>query len=121
MQAVLTSDSPALVGSTLTFVVDLVFPRCQEEDASGNIIYENYRNDTGPPADPYVYNWTAWAEDGDWGNDSGQSHHNVFPDGKPFPTPTPTPTPIPAPIPTPTPTPTPTGGRNGILSTSFTH
>uniref|UniRef100_G1TXW6 Transmembrane glycoprotein NMB n=1 Tax=Oryctolagus cuniculus TaxID=9986 RepID=G1TXW6_RABIT len=44
VQAVLTSDSPALVGSTLTFVVDLVFPRCQEEDASGNIVYENYRN-----------------------------------------------------------------------------
>ncbi|XP_062034316.1 transmembrane glycoprotein NMB [Lepus europaeus] len=80
VQAVLTSDSPALVGSTLTFVVDLVFSRCQKEDASSI-------NDTGPPADPYMYNWTAWAEDGDWGNDSGQSHHNVFPDGKPFPHP----------------------------------
>ena len=36
MQAVLTSDSPALVGSTITFAVNLVFPRCQKEDASGN-------------------------------------------------------------------------------------
>lgn len=45
MQAILTSDSPALVGSTITFVVDLVFPRCQKEDVSGSIVYEkNCRN-----------------------------------------------------------------------------
>lgn len=45
MQAILTSDSPALVGSTITFVVNLVFPRCQTEDVSGNIVYEkNCRN-----------------------------------------------------------------------------
>ncbi|XP_001497861.1 transmembrane glycoprotein NMB isoform X1 [Equus przewalskii] len=88
VQAVLTSDSPALVGSTMTFVVSLVFPRCQKEDANGNIVYEtNCRNDTGPSPDPFVYNWTAWTEDDDWGNDSSQGHHNVFPDGKPFPRP----------------------------------
>jgi hypothetical protein len=40
VQAVLTSDSPALVGSNITFVVSLVFPRCQKEDANGNIVYE---------------------------------------------------------------------------------
>lgn len=40
VQAVLTSDSPALVGSNITFVVTLVFPRCQKEDANGNIVYE---------------------------------------------------------------------------------
>uniref|UniRef100_A0A2K5F495 Transmembrane glycoprotein NMB n=1 Tax=Aotus nancymaae TaxID=37293 RepID=A0A2K5F495_AOTNA len=45
VQAVLTSDSPALVGSNITFVVNLVFPRCQKEDADGNIVYEkNCRN-----------------------------------------------------------------------------
>uniref|UniRef100_A0A8I5N1G8 Transmembrane glycoprotein NMB n=1 Tax=Papio anubis TaxID=9555 RepID=A0A8I5N1G8_PAPAN len=45
VQAVLTSDSPALVGSNITFVVNLVFPRCQKEDANGNIVYEkNCRN-----------------------------------------------------------------------------
>uniref|UniRef100_A0ABI7XZ26 PKD domain-containing protein n=1 Tax=Felis catus TaxID=9685 RepID=A0ABI7XZ26_FELCA len=45
VQAILTSDSPALVGSTITFVVNLVFPRCQTEDVSGNIVYEkNCRN-----------------------------------------------------------------------------
>ncbi|XP_054581926.1 transmembrane glycoprotein NMB isoform X2 [Eptesicus fuscus] len=85
VQAVLTSDSPALVGSNITFVVSLVFPRCQKEDASGNIVYEkNCRDGTGPSADPYVYNWTAWAEDADWGNDTNQSYR-VFPDGRPFP------------------------------------
>ncbi|XP_021572310.1 transmembrane glycoprotein NMB isoform X2 [Carlito syrichta] len=86
VQAVLTSDSPALVGSNITFVVNLVFPRCQKEDASGNIVYEkNCRNETGLSAEPYVYNWTAWSEDDDWENDSHQSHHHVFPDGRPFP------------------------------------
>ncbi|XP_039718472.1 transmembrane glycoprotein NMB isoform X2 [Pteropus medius] len=85
MQVNLTSDSPALVGSNITFTVKLVFPRCQKEDADGNIVYEkNCRNDTGPSPDPYVYNWTAWTEDGDWGNGTNQRHH-VFPDGRPFP------------------------------------
>lgn len=66
VQAVLTSDSPALVGSNITFVVNLVFPRCQKEDANGNIVYEkNCRNEAGLSADPYVYNWTAWSEDSD--------------------------------------------------------
>lgn len=102
MQAVLTSDSPALVGSNITFVVNLVFPRCQKEDANGNIVYEkNCRNEAGLSADPYVYNWTAWSEDSDGENGTGQSHHNVFPDGKPFLT-------------------TP-DGEDGISSTSSTH
>ncbi|XP_075414417.1 transmembrane glycoprotein NMB [Tenrec ecaudatus] len=87
VHAVLTSDSPALVGSDITFVVSLVFLRCQMEAASGSTVYEeNCRNDTGLSPDPYVYNWTAWTEDGDWGN--GTNHtHNVFPDGRPFPHP----------------------------------
>lgn len=88
VRAVLTSDSPALVGSTITFAVNLVFPRCQKEDANGNIVYEkNCRNDSGPSPDPYVYNWTAWTEDNDWRDGTSQGHHNVFPDGKPFPHP----------------------------------
>lgn len=85
VQVVLTSDSPALVGSNITFVVNLVLPRCQKEDDNGNIVYEkNCRNDTGPSAGPYVYNWSARPEGGDWENDTSQSHH-VFPDGRPFP------------------------------------
>lgn len=58
VQAVLTSDSPALVGSNITFVVNLVFPRCQKEDADGNIIYEkNCRNGkeaSSPPGAPPI-------------------------------------------------------------------
>ncbi|KAK7821829.1 hypothetical protein U0070_004793, partial [Myodes glareolus] len=88
VQAVLTSDSPALVGSNITFVVNLVFPRCQKEDADGNIIYEkNCRNDLGFTSDRSVYNWTAGAEGGDWEGGTGQSQHLAFPDGKPFPRP----------------------------------
>ncbi|KFO26074.1 Transmembrane glycoprotein NMB [Fukomys damarensis] len=45
VQAILTSNSPALVGSDITFAVNLAFPRCQKEDANGNIVYEkNCRN-----------------------------------------------------------------------------
>lgn len=58
VQAVLTSDSPALVGSNITFVVNLVFPRCQKEDADGNIVYEkNCRNGkeaSSPPGAPPI-------------------------------------------------------------------
>lgn len=45
IRVVLTSDSPALVGSNVTFVVKLVFPRGQKEDDGGSIVYEkNCRN-----------------------------------------------------------------------------
>lgn len=88
VQAVLTSDSPALVGSNITFVVNLVLPRCQKEDAEGNIVYEkNCRNDLGLTPDRYVYNWTAGAEDGDWEGNASQSEYLEFPDRKPFPRP----------------------------------
>ncbi|XP_023609619.1 transmembrane glycoprotein NMB isoform X2 [Myotis lucifugus] len=50
----------------------------------GDPRWKNSWKGTGPPADPYVYNWTAWAEDADWGNDTNQSYQ-VFPDGRPFP------------------------------------
>ncbi|XP_003467978.1 transmembrane glycoprotein NMB [Cavia porcellus] len=84
VQAVLTSSSPALVGSNITFAVNLVFPRCQKEDANGNIVYEkSCRNDSSLSPELYVYNWAAaWPED----SEGGAGHH-VFPDGKPFPRP----------------------------------
>ncbi|XP_020848918.1 transmembrane glycoprotein NMB isoform X1 [Phascolarctos cinereus] len=86
VRAILTSDSPALVGSNITFVVSLVFPRCQKEDESGNIIYEwSCKNGTASSLDSYVYNWTVWTEERDWGKCPNRSTHHVFPDGKPFP------------------------------------
>ncbi|XP_044534411.1 transmembrane glycoprotein NMB [Gracilinanus agilis] len=86
VQAVLTSDSPALVGSNITFVVSLLFPRCQKEDERGNIIYDgSCKNGTTRSPDSYVYNWTAWTEERDSGKCPNKSTHHVFPDGKPFP------------------------------------
>ncbi|KAJ6666588.1 hypothetical protein lerEdw1_020311 [Lerista edwardsae] len=38
--AYLTSDSPALIGSNVTFHVALKFPRCQREDNDSNIVYD---------------------------------------------------------------------------------
>ncbi|XP_010221979.1 PREDICTED: transmembrane glycoprotein NMB [Tinamus guttatus] len=86
VRAKLVTDSPALVGSNVTFVVTLQFPKCQKEDNDGNIIYE--RNCTqDPPAlqDQYVYNWTKWIDNCGWENCTSNHSHNVFPDGKPFP------------------------------------
>ncbi|XP_068944824.1 transmembrane glycoprotein NMB [Petaurus breviceps papuanus] len=86
VRAILTSDSPAMVGSNITFVVSLVFPRCQKEDESGNIVYDpNCRNATASSPDSYVYNWTVWTEERDLGKCPNRSTPHVFPDGKPFP------------------------------------
>ncbi|KFP83312.1 Protein QNR-71, partial [Apaloderma vittatum] len=86
--AKLTTDSPALVGSNVTFVVTLQFPKCQKEDNDGNIIYE--RNCTrDPPASQdqqvYVYNWTEWVNNCAWENCTSNHSQNIFPDGRPFP------------------------------------
>ncbi|KFO71126.1 Protein QNR-71, partial [Cuculus canorus] len=86
--AKLETDSPALVGSNVTFVVTLHFPKCQKEDNNGNIIYE--RNCTQDPPAPeeqqlYVYNWTDWIDNCGWENCTSNHSHNVFPDGRPFP------------------------------------
>ncbi|XP_057406502.1 transmembrane glycoprotein NMB isoform X2 [Balaenoptera acutorostrata] len=48
----------------------------------GDSRWKNSWKDTGPSPDPYVYNWTAWTEDSDWGNGTRHGHH-----GKPFPHP----------------------------------
>ncbi|KFP15837.1 Protein QNR-71, partial [Egretta garzetta] len=84
----LGTDSPALVGSNVTFFATLQFPKCQKEDDDGNIIYE--RNCTqDPPASQdqqlYVYNWTEWIDNCGWENCTSNHSHNVFPDGRPFP------------------------------------
>lgn len=45
MQAVLTSDSPSTGGLNYNICSEPGIPRCQKEDASGNIVYEkNCRN-----------------------------------------------------------------------------
>ncbi|KAM9308824.1 transmembrane glycoprotein NMB [Gastrophryne carolinensis] len=79
----LTSDSPALVGSNVTFAVTLQFPRCQKENEDGDIVYERLcGNASFSNQDQYVYNWTKWVDYCDEGNCSFVSK---FPDGRPFP------------------------------------
>ncbi|XP_068092107.1 protein QNR-71-like [Hyperolius riggenbachi] len=79
----LTSDSPALIGSNVTFVVNLQFPRCQKENEDGDIIYEKRcGNATSGYQDQYVYNWTKWV---DYCSEGNCSFANTFPDGRPFP------------------------------------
>ncbi|XP_069816564.1 protein QNR-71-like [Dendropsophus ebraccatus] len=81
--ALLTSDSPALIGSNVTFTVTLQFPRCQKENEDGDIVYERgCGNVSSSFPDQYVYNWTKWTEICDEGN---CSFANNFPDGRPFP------------------------------------
>uniref|UniRef100_A0A8C8S370 Glycoprotein nmb n=1 Tax=Pelusios castaneus TaxID=367368 RepID=A0A8C8S370_9SAUR len=82
----LTSDSPALVGSNVTFTATLQFPRCQKEDNDSNIVYDwNCKNDSSDFPDLYVYNWTKWIDDCGWETCTNNNTHNVFPDGRPFP------------------------------------
>ncbi|XP_075684778.1 protein QNR-71-like [Rhinoderma darwinii] len=81
--ALLTSDSPALIGSNVTFAVTLQFPRCQKENEDGGIVYERgCGNVSASSPDQYVYNWTKWIDFCDEGN---CSFANNFPDGRPFP------------------------------------
>ncbi|XP_009084596.3 transmembrane glycoprotein NMB [Serinus canaria] len=86
--AKLDSDSPALVGSNVSFVVTLQFPKCQTEDNDGNIVYRrNCTRDTPASMDQqvYVYNWTEWTDSCGWENCTSNHSHNVFPDGRSFP------------------------------------
>ncbi|KAM6451484.1 transmembrane glycoprotein NMB [Liasis olivaceus] len=82
----LTSDSPALVGSNVTFTAMLKFPRCQREDNDSNIIYDRKcLNDSSVFSDEYVYNWTQWIDDCSWLNCTYNNSYSIFPDGRPFP------------------------------------
>ncbi|MGH0155498.1 UNVERIFIED_CONTAM: hypothetical protein FKN15_029352 [Acipenser sinensis] len=83
----LTSDSPALVGSNITFTARLEFPKCQKEDENGDPVYEKHCKDVDASVHPgeSVYNGTSWIDDYGFGNCSNKSNCNVFPDGKPCP------------------------------------
>ncbi|XP_073486195.1 protein QNR-71-like [Aquarana catesbeiana] len=77
----LTSDSPALMGSNVTFSVALQFPRCQRENEDGDIVYQRGCANASF-SDQYVYNWTKWVP---FCNEGNCSFSNKFPDGRPFP------------------------------------
>ncbi|CAN2389810.1 Glycoprotein (transmembrane) nmb [Pristimantis euphronides] len=83
VMALLTSDSPALIGSNVTFAVNLQFPRCQKENDDGDVVYERgCGNVSSSLSEQYVYNWTKWIH---FCNEGNCSFANNFPDGRPFP------------------------------------
>ncbi|XP_055013094.1 protein QNR-71 [Boleophthalmus pectinirostris] len=92
-KVVLTSDSPALNGSSVTFTAKLQYPPCQKEGADGEPLWDEHCEDgteleasaNGQVRSGYVYNWTSWLEDYGYGKCLDSNQCNVFPDGKPFP------------------------------------
>ncbi|XP_047239181.1 protein QNR-71 isoform X2 [Girardinichthys multiradiatus] len=82
----LTSDSPALNGSCITFTAKLEYPPCQKEDANGDLVWDEHCEDAnGQLRSGYVYNWISWLDDYGFGKCTDTTKCNVFPDGKPFP------------------------------------
>uniref|UniRef100_A0A668AIU8 Glycoprotein nmb n=1 Tax=Myripristis murdjan TaxID=586833 RepID=A0A668AIU8_9TELE len=82
----LTSDSPAINGSCISFTAKLEYPPCQKEDANGDLIWDEHCDDAnGQVRSGYVYNWTSWMDDYGFGKCTDLKRCNVFPDGKPFP------------------------------------
>lgn len=82
----LTSDSPALNGSVITFTAKLEYPPCQKEDSNGDLVWDNHCQDAnGQLNSGYVYNWTSWMDDYGFGKCTDAKRCNVFPDGKAFP------------------------------------
>ncbi|XP_072303379.1 transmembrane glycoprotein NMB [Eucyclogobius newberryi] len=85
-QVMLTSDSPALNGSTVSFTAKLQYPPCQKEGANGELLWDEHCEDAnGQVRSGNVYNWTSWLEDYGYGKCLDSNQCNVFPDGKAFP------------------------------------
>ncbi|XP_026203468.1 protein QNR-71 [Anabas testudineus] len=82
----LTSDSPALNGSSVSFTAKLEYPPCQKENPDGDLVWDEHCMDAnGQGRSGYVYNWTSWLDDYGFGKCADTKKCNVFPDGKPFP------------------------------------
>lgn len=85
-KVLLSSDSPALNGSSMSFTAKLQYPPCQTEGADGELLWNEHCEDAnGQVRSGYVYNWTSWLEDYGYGKCVDQKKCNVFPDRKPFP------------------------------------
>ncbi|KAK0139863.1 Protein QNR-71 [Merluccius polli] len=89
----LTSDSPAINGSSLSFTAKLEYPPCQKEDDNGDLVLDKGCDDgmeleasaNGQKGSGPAYNWTSWLDDYGFGKCTDLKTCNVFPDGKPFP------------------------------------
>uniref|UniRef100_A0A8B9L488 PMEL/NMB N-terminal domain-containing protein n=1 Tax=Astyanax mexicanus TaxID=7994 RepID=A0A8B9L488_ASTMX len=80
----LTSDSPAMNGSSITFSARLEYPPCQREDQSGNLLYDEPCEDGMVEASGASLS-TALPQVTQSHLNTGYTRCNVFPDGKPFP------------------------------------
>ncbi|XP_064838658.1 protein QNR-71 [Oncorhynchus masou masou] len=87
----LTSDSPAIIGSMVSFTAKLEYPPCQKEDANGELVWDEHCPDgveleaSANGQLKHVFNWTSWLDDYGFGKCTDLKRCNVFPDGKPFP------------------------------------
>ncbi|KAG7275217.1 LOW QUALITY PROTEIN: hypothetical protein CRUP_013005 [Coryphaenoides rupestris] len=87
----LTSDSPAINGSCVSFTAKLEYPPCQKENSNGDLVWDEHCDDgmeleasaNGQVRSGPVYNWTSWLEDYGFGKCTDLKTCNVFPDGKP--------------------------------------
>ncbi|CAB1320587.1 unnamed protein product, partial [Coregonus sp. 'balchen'] len=67
----LTSDSPAIIGSMVSFTAKLEYPPCQKEDANWELVWDEHCPDgmeleasaNGQLKPGYVFNWTSWLDD----------------------------------------------------------
>ncbi|CAL8297437.1 unnamed protein product [Lota lota] len=82
----LTSDSPAINGSCISFTAKLEYPPCQKEDPNGDLVWDEHCDDAnGQMRSGPVNSWTSWLDDYGYGKCTDLKTCNVFPDGKPFP------------------------------------
>ncbi|XP_063041721.1 protein QNR-71 isoform X2 [Engraulis encrasicolus] len=76
----LTSDSPAMNGSMITFTAAIEHAPCMKETANGELVYDEHCEDANGQQVR-----SGWMEDYGFGKCANPKRCNVFPDGKPFP------------------------------------
>lgn len=82
----LTSDSPAMNGSCISFTAALEFPPCQKEGADVNLLNdENCDDGMASASGQGRLGSVGWLDDYGFGKCMDKKSCNVFPDGKPFP------------------------------------
>ncbi|KAL2079860.1 hypothetical protein ACEWY4_023653 [Coilia grayii] len=75
----LTSDSPAMNGSLITFTAAIEHAPCTRENANGELVHDEHCEDANGQVR------SGWIDDYGFGKCTNLKRCNVFPDGKPFP------------------------------------
>ncbi|XP_062867784.1 protein QNR-71 isoform X2 [Trichomycterus rosablanca] len=79
----LTSNSPAIGGSLITFTARL---ECKKEDLNGNLLSDQHCEDAnGQALSAHMRNWSSWLDYYGFEKCTDLKHCDVFPDRKPFP------------------------------------